>query len=68
VLLDVDPLDEELHDPRLLDWEQLVPDGGEVGEQDGDLALGDLAVALLGGGPGRRDQLWRGQQFLDLVE
>jgi hypothetical protein len=68
VLLHVDPLNEQLDNARLLGGEQLAPDRGEVGEQDGDLALGDLAVALLGGGPGRRDQLWRGQQFLDLVE
>lgn len=33
VLLNIDPLDEELDDPRLLGREQLVPDRGEVGEQ-----------------------------------
>jgi hypothetical protein len=41
VLLHVDPLDEELDDARLLGGEQLAPDRGEVGEQDGDLAFGD---------------------------
>ena len=34
VLLHVDPLDQQLDDPRLLGREQLVPDRGEVGEQD----------------------------------
>ena len=42
----VDPLDQELDDPRLLGGEQLVPDRGEAGEQAGDLALGDLVLAL----------------------
>jgi hypothetical protein len=44
--LDIDPLDEQLDDPRLLGGEELVPDRGEVGEQDCDLALGDLVLAL----------------------
>jgi hypothetical protein len=35
----VDALDEQLHDARLLGREQLVPDRGEVGQQDDDLAL-----------------------------
>jgi hypothetical protein len=34
VLLDVDTLDKKLDDPRLLGREQLVPDRGEVGEQN----------------------------------
>jgi hypothetical protein len=41
VLLHGDPLDEQLDDPCLLGWEQLGPDSGEVGEQDGDLAFGE---------------------------
>jgi hypothetical protein len=41
VLLHVDPLDEELDDARLFGGKQLVPDGGELGEQDGNLPLGD---------------------------
>jgi hypothetical protein len=46
MLLHVDPLNEQLDDPRLFGGEQLVPDRGEVGEQDGDLAFGDAVVAL----------------------
>jgi hypothetical protein len=38
----VNPLDEELDDPRLLGGEQLGPDRGEVGEQYGDLELNPL--------------------------
>jgi hypothetical protein len=63
VLLHVDPLDQEMHDPRLLGREQLGPDRGEVGEQDGDLALGDVLIALalrrqvLATSSGRRAQL-----------
>ena len=45
VLLHVDPLDEQLDAPSLLTWE-LAPNGGEVGEQAGDLALDDLVLAL----------------------
>ena len=69
ILLHVDPLDEELDDPRLLGGEQLVPDRGEVGEQDRDLALGDLVLALpLRRRPGPRDQLRCSQQLLHVVE
>jgi hypothetical protein len=46
VLLHVDPLDQELDDPGLLGREQLVPDRRKIGEQDRDLALGDLVLAL----------------------
>jgi hypothetical protein len=46
VLLDVDPFDQELDDARLLGAEQLAPDRGEAGEQAGDLAFGDLVLAL----------------------
>jgi hypothetical protein len=46
LLLDVDPLHQELDDARLLDRKKLAPNGGEVGEQAGDLALGDLVLAL----------------------
>jgi hypothetical protein len=68
-LLHVDPLDEQLHDPSLLGREQLVPDRGEVGEQDRDLALGDLVVALaLRCRLGARHHLSPGQQLLDSVE
>ena len=38
--------DDQLEDSRLLGRERLVPDGGEVGEQDCDLTLGDLVLAL----------------------
>ena len=68
VLLHVDPLDEQLDDARLLGGEQLAPDRGEVGEQNRDLALGDLVLALsLRRRPRSRDQLRRGQQLLDVV-
>jgi hypothetical protein len=30
--LDIHPLDEQLDEPCLLGWEQLVPDGGKLGE------------------------------------
>jgi hypothetical protein len=43
VLLHVDSLHEELDDPGLFGWEQLVPDRGKVGQQDGDITLDDLA-------------------------
>jgi len=46
VLPHIDALDEQLDDSRLLGREQLVPDRGEVGEQDGNLALGDLVLGL----------------------
>jgi hypothetical protein len=46
-LLHVDPLGEELNDARLLGREQLVPDRGEVREQDRDLAFGDLFTRSL---------------------
>jgi hypothetical protein len=52
-----------MHDPRLLGREQLGPDRGEVGEQDGDLALGEVLIALalrrqvLATSSGRRAQL-----------
>jgi hypothetical protein len=42
----IDPLDEELDNACLLGREQLVPDSGEVGEQDGDLALGNVFLAF----------------------
>jgi hypothetical protein len=62
VLLHVDPLDEQLHDPSLLGGEQLVPDCGELGEQDGDLALGDFVLVIpLGRRPGSSDQLRRSE-------
>ena len=44
VLLDVNPLDQQLDDPLLLGREQLAPDRGKVREQDRDLALGDLIL------------------------
>ena len=45
------------------------PHGGEVGEQDGDLALGDLVLALSRRRrPNTGCQLRRGQELLDLVE
>jgi hypothetical protein len=40
VFIHVEPLDEQLHDPRLLGGEQLVSSHGEVCEQNRDLALG----------------------------
>jgi hypothetical protein len=40
VYIHVEPLDEQLHDPRLLGGEQLVSSHGEVCEQNRDLALG----------------------------
>jgi hypothetical protein len=63
VLLHVDPPNEQRDDPRLLGRKQLVPDRGEVGEQEGDLALGDVLIALalrrqvLPTSSGRRAQL-----------
>ena len=67
-LPNVDPLDQQLDDASLFGGEQLVPDRGEVGKQDGDLALGDLVLALpLKRRPGTRDELRRGQQLPDLV-
>jgi hypothetical protein len=69
ILLHVDPLDQELDDPRLLGREQLVPYRGELGEKDGDLALSDLLIAFpLCGGPGPGNQLRRSEQLLDAVE
>ena len=43
----LDPLDEELNDPRLFGGEQLAPDRGEVGEQKCDVALADLGAPRL---------------------
>jgi hypothetical protein len=45
-LANVDARAEQLDDPRLLDREQLVPDGRELGEQDSDLALGNVFLAF----------------------
>jgi hypothetical protein len=59
-LLHVHPLHKELDDARLLGGEQLAPDRGEVGEQDRDLALGDVIATLsLRSRPGPRNQFWR---------
>ena len=54
---DSDMFDQQLDDPRLLGGEQLVPDRGEVGEQDSDLALGDLVPALSLRNAGRGSRL-----------
>jgi hypothetical protein len=63
ILLHVDALDQELHDPRLLGGQQLVPDGGEIGEQACDLTLGDLVLVIpLEGSPRPGDQLTVGGQ------
>ena len=67
LLPNVDLLHQELDDARLFGGEQLVPDRGEVGKQDGDLALGDLVLALPLRRPGTRDEFRRGQQLLHLV-
>jgi hypothetical protein len=65
----VDPLDEKLDDPRVLGREQLVPDGGELSEENRNLALGDLVFAIsLRRRPGPGNQLRCGQQLLDVVE
>jgi hypothetical protein len=54
---------------RLLGREQLVPDCGEVGEQDSDLALGDLVLTLsLRRCRRAGDQLGGSQQALDVFE
>ena len=42
ILLHVDALDDELDDASLLGGEQLGPDRGELGEQDGDLELNPI--------------------------
>jgi hypothetical protein len=56
---------EEQGDPRLLGGEQLVPGGGEVGEQHRNLAFGDLILVLaLGRCPGPSNQLRDRQQLL----
>jgi hypothetical protein len=47
VLLHIDPLDEQLHDPCLLGREQLAPDRGETAEENRNLALGDLVARSL---------------------
>jgi hypothetical protein len=65
--LHVHSLDEELDDARLLGREQLVPDRGEVGARDRDLALGDLVVLSLRRSPSPRHDLRRGQQLLEVV-
>jgi hypothetical protein len=46
VLLHVHTLDQQLDDACLLGGEQLVPNRGEVGEQESDLALGGVVLAL----------------------
>jgi hypothetical protein len=67
--MNIDPLDEELDDARLLGREQLVPDGGEIREQDGDLAFRDVVLTLpLRRCPGPGNQLRGGQQFLDVIQ
>jgi hypothetical protein len=68
LLLDVDPLHQELDDPRLLGREQFVPDHGEVGEQNRNLALGDLVISSRRRRPGPRHDFRRGQQLLDAVQ
>jgi hypothetical protein len=45
--MNVDALDEQLDNPRLLDGEELIPDCRKVGQQDRDLALGDGVVLSL---------------------
>ena len=67
VLMHLDPLDEELNDPRLFGGEQLAPDRGEVGEQKCDVALADLGAPLLGLCPGARNQLRGRQQLPDVI-
>ena len=57
----VDPLDQQLHDPRLLSGEQLVPKWIELRERLPDLVLGD--VVLLG--PCRAP---RADEYLGLTE
>jgi len=54
-----------MDDPRLFGGKQLVLDSGEVGEQDRDLALGDLVRLSLRHRPGPSDHLRRGQQLLE---
>ena len=66
--IDVDALDQQLDDARLLGREEFVPESIELDERVAHLGLADVAVVFARCRPGLHDHLGRAQQDANLVD
>src|SRR4051794_22987319 len=66
-MLDIDPVDQQVNDARLLRGKQLVPECREFGKRRADLLFADSAVMLACCFPGPHDDLWRLDEYAHLI-
>jgi hypothetical protein len=64
----VDPLDQQLHDPRLLGREQLIPQRVELRQRLARFVLGDVVLLGAGGAPRADDDLLLPEDTTQLVD
>jgi hypothetical protein len=65
---DVDPLDQQLHDPRLLGREQLVPQGIELEQRLARRVVGDFVLLRAGCAPRANDDLRLPEDAAQLID